>query len=201
MNLRKHIEGFAVFLIILTIAISINEYLTTSSWKIPRVRVVAPLPKETTGRQQFISFDVRQVSLDFIKGESHTTLTLKREENQFVPERLWVTTIFFSPEHPERGSWTSKTEIHEPFASGDQIEITATGECEWCVPFDTPKSGYFARVYVSTENDNGSYLSDGRFSRDITTAVPVVIHWPDAMRRSAITSKDTSADKINFSDR
>ncbi|MBA2732828.1 MAG: hypothetical protein H0U54_08050 [Acidobacteria bacterium] len=201
MNLRKHIAGFAVFLIILSSAIFINEYLRTPSRKARYVQVVAPIPQGTTGRQQSVSFDVRQVSLDFIKGESHTTLTLNREAGQFAPERLWVTTIFFSPNYPERGSWTSKTEIRRPFASGDRIEITATGECEWCVPFDTPKTGYFARVYVSTEDEDNSYPHDGQFSRDITTAVPVVLHWPDEMRRSVITSGNTPADKLNFSDR
>ncbi len=201
MNLRKHIDGFAVFLIIVTIAVGINEYLTWPSWKAPRVRVAAPLPQETTGNQQPINFNVRQVSLDFIKGESHTTLTLKREAGESAPEKLRVTTIFFSPEYPARGSWTSRTEILRPFASGDQIEVTATSDCEWCVPFDTPRSGYFARVYVSTEDDDNSYPPDGQSSRDITTAVPVVVHWPDALRRAAVTSKYSSADRINFSDR
>jgi hypothetical protein len=200
MNLRKHVEGFAVFLIILSSAVFINDYLTTPSWKVPRVRAVALIPQETTGRQQSISVSVRQVSLDFIKGQSHTTLSLKREAGQTLPEKLWVTTIFFSPAYPERGSWTSKTEIRRPFASGDRIELTATGECEWCVPFDTPKTGYFARVYVFTEEDDNSYPRDGHFSRDITTAVPVVLHWPDEMRRSEITSPNTPADKIIFSD-
>lgn len=199
MNLRKHIDGFAVFLIILTIAVCINEYLTWPSWKAPRVRIAAPLPQETTGNQQPINFNVRQVSLDFIKGESHTTLTLKREAGQSAPEKLRVTTIFFSPEHPARGSWTSKTEIRRPFASGDQIEVNATGECEWCVPFDTPKSGYFARVYVSTEDYDNSYPPDGQFNRDITTAVPVVVHWPDAMKQPAIASKNMPTGKNKLS--
>lgn len=201
MNLRKHIDGFAVFLIILTIAVCINEYLITPRWKAPRIRVAVPLPQETPGRQQPINFNVRQVSLDFIKGESHTTLTLKREAGQSVPEKLRVTTIFFSPEYPARGSWTSQTEIRRPFASGDQIEVTATGECEWCVPFDTPKSGYFARVYVSTEDDDNSHPPDGQFNRDITTAVPVVVHWPDTMKPSATIPKAMSVSKINSSDR
>lgn len=201
MNLRKHIDGFAVFLIILTIAVSINEYLTWPGWKAPSVRVAAPLPHETTRNQQPINFNVRQVSLDFIKGESHTTLTLKREAGEFAPEKLRVTTIFFSPEYPERGSWTSRAEILRPFASGDQIEVTATSDCEWCVPFDTPKSGYFARVYVSTEEDDNASLSNEQFSRDITTAVPVVVHWPDVLKRAAAPSKYSPAAKINFSDR
>jgi hypothetical protein len=201
MNLRKHIAGFALFLIILTIAISIHEYLTWPGWKAPRVRVAAPLPQETTGNRQPVNFNVRQVSLDFIKGESHTTLLLKREAGEAVPEKLRVTTIFFSPEYPERGSWTSRTEIRRPFASGDQVEVTATSECEWCVPFDTPRTGYFARVYVSTDDEDNAYPPDGQSNRDITTAVPVVVHWPDTLRRAAGTSKYRPAAKIKFSDR
>lgn len=201
MNLRKHIDGFAVFLIILTIAVTINEYLTRPGWKAPHVEIAAPLPQAPINNEQPVNFKVRQVSLDFIKGESHTTLSLKREAGESAPEKLWVTTVFFSPQYPARGSWTSKTEINQPFADDDQIEITATSDCESCVPFDTSRTGYFARVYVSTEEDNNSSLPDEQFSRDITTAVPVVLHWPDSLRRSAVASKPASADKINFSTR
>jgi hypothetical protein len=200
MNPRKHIQGFAVFLIILSSAVFINEYLT-QGWKVPKVRVLAPISKETTGRQQPFNFNVRQVSLDFINGKSHTTLTLKREAGQFAPEKLWVTTFFFSPEYPERGSWTSRREIRHPFADDDQVEVNATSDCESCVPFDTPKSGYFARVYVSTKDDDDSYPPDEQSSRDITTAVPVVVHWPDVTKQPGITSKATTVDKINFSNR
>jgi hypothetical protein len=201
MNLRKHIDGFAVFLIVLTSVVCINEYLT-QGWKVPRARVAAPLPQATVDKQQPVNFDVRQVSLDFIKGKSYTTLTLKREAGQFAPRKLWVTTFFFAQGDGTRGSWTSQVEIDRPFANGgDQIELTATDECQWDAFSDTPRVAYFARVYVSTEDYDNSYRANGRLSHDITTAMPVVVHWPEMMKPSAITSKDAPAGKINFSDR
>ena len=181
MNLRKHIQGFAVFLIILTTAIVIYEYLTTPSWKVSRVPVIAPLPQETTPSPQPISFKVRQVSLDFINFESHTTLTLKPEAGQPLPEKLWVTTVFFAPDSAPGRGWTSKAEIRRPFAGSESFEITATGKCDWCEASQLPRAGYFARVYVSTEYADNAYPADAQFNRGITDAEPVVVHWPDKL--------------------
>jgi hypothetical protein len=104
-----------------------------------------------------------------------------------VPEKLFVTTVFFAPNHAPRNGWSSKAEIRRPFVNGDQMEVTAIAECALCVPFDTPRIGYFARVYVSTEFADNSNLPDAQFDRDITTAVPVVVHWPDERSESAET--------------
>jgi hypothetical protein len=199
MNLRKHVDGFAVFLIILSISIFIYEYLNFPAWKVHHEQAVTSLPQRAIDRQQSIKLDVRQVSLDFIKGKSYTTLALKLNAGQPVPEKLFVTTVFFTPNYAPRGGWSSKTEIRRPFASGDRTEVTAIAECAVCVPFDTPRDGYFARVYVSTEYADNSNLPDAQFDSDIATAVPVVVHWPDAIRTSAINSKNIPADKINFS--
>lgn len=184
MNLRKHVAGLALFLVIFGSAVFINAYLTAPIGQVPPVPVVAPmLPQLTMSRPQPISFKVRQVSLDFINFESHTTLALKREDGQPVPEKLWVTTVFFAPDYARGRGWTSEAEIRRPFASDDRIEVTATGECGWCEVSDMPKAGYFARVYVSTEYaGKSSYPADIQFNRDITDAEPVVVHWPDEIK-------------------
>jgi hypothetical protein len=187
MNLRKHVDGFALFLIILSSSIFIYEYLNFPTWKRNREQVITSLPQSRIDGQPSIEFDVRQVSLDFINGKSYTTLALKLDAGQPVPERLWVTTVFFAPNYAPRGGWSGKTEIRRPFASGNHVEVTAIAECAVCVPFDTPRDGYFARVYVSTEYADNSDLPDAQFDRDITTAVPVVVHWPDEKGQSAET--------------
>lgn len=175
MNLQKHVAGLALFLIILGSAVFINAYLTAPIGKVPPVPVVAPLPQPAIRSPQPLRYQVRMVSLDFINGKSYTTLALKREAGQPVPEKLWVTTVFFAPDYASGGGWTSKAELRRPFARGDQIEITATGECDWCEYSDMPRAGYYARVYVSTEYADNFYPPPAQLDRDITTAVPVVV--------------------------
>jgi hypothetical protein len=178
MNVRKHLAGLALFSVILGSAIFINHFLTIPNVAIPSAPPQLPfsVTKETS---QPIGYEVKQVSLDFINQKSYTELTLKRQPDQPAPEKLWVTTYYFSPDRASGRRWTSQTEISRPFAKGDQIELVTTASCDLCSSSDTPRVGYFARVYISTEYADNYYPPDARFNHDITTAMPVVVHWPD----------------------
>jgi hypothetical protein len=177
MNVRKHLAGLALFSVILGSAIFINHFLNVPNVAIPSAPLQLPfsVTKETS---QPIGYEVKQVSLDFINKKSYTVLTLKRQAGQPVPEKLWVTTFFFSPDYPG-GIWTSKAGILRPFAQSDETDFIATAFCGLSLHSDTPRAGYFARVSVSTEDADNSYPPDAQFSRDIRTAFPVVVYWPD----------------------
>jgi hypothetical protein len=186
MNVRKHLAGLALFSVILGSAIFINHFLNIPNATIPSVPLQLPL-SVTKEKSPPVDYEVGQVLLDFINKKSYTELTLKRQPGQPSPEKLWVTTYYFSPDYASGRWWTSQTEISQPFAKGDQINLVTASSCDLCSSSDTPRVGYFARVYVSTEYADKSYPPDARFNRDITTATPVVIRWPDDKRQSAGT--------------
>jgi hypothetical protein len=177
MNLRKHLAGLMVFSIILGSAIFINHFLT-----FPNATIIsAPLRltfSELKEKPRPFNYVVKQVSLDLFNKKSYTQLWLERQPGQAAPEKLWVTTFFFSPAYP-RGLWISKAEISQPFAESDQTDLVATAWCSLALLSETPKPGYFARVYISTEETDDSYPPDAPFDRDIETAVPVVVSWQD----------------------
>lgn len=177
MNLRKHLAGLAIFSVILGGAIFINHFLTLPNATIPS----APLHlafSDVKENPQPVSYLVKQVSLDFINKKSYTELRLERHPGQPKPEKIWVTTFLFSPAYPG-GLWMSKAEIPQPFAQSNQINFVATTFSDLALYSHTPKAGYFARVFVSTEDNDTSYTPDVAFDRDISTAVPVVVYWPD----------------------
>lgn len=180
MNVRKHVDGFAVFLIILSIAVSINEYLTFPNFKVLPVRIAAPHPQpKINGPQQPVTFKVRQVSLDYNSRKSYTELNLFRPLDQPAPDKVWVTTTFFSPDSTRAEDWTVTTEFHQPFDKGNGEVFVATEH--WDLPplLDKPGAGYFARVEVSSEYQGKVYEPEYSYSSDPRNAMPVVIHWPD----------------------
>lgn len=175
MKLGKHLAGLALFLLTFGGTVIITKFLTTPIAAIAPVRIEAATPHGylADAAPQFINYKARLVSLDFIKGKSYTTLVLKREAGQSAPEKLWVKTIFFSPDHYASKQWSSLAEIRRPFSHGERVEITATGECGWCEERDAPEAGYYAQVYVSTEYPDDSQPREMR--RNIISMVPVVV--------------------------
>ena len=171
MNLRKHVAGFALFSAIVGCAIFINALLTAPVARIPPVLITAPPMSPPTRLRQPVNYKVRLVSLDFINRESYTVLKLKHETGQPVPEKLWVTTVF-SPDSPSGKSFVITTKILNPFENEDDLEYTAASSCAGCDYSNAPRVGYFARVYVSTDEAN---LYPGDFDSDLTTAIPVVV--------------------------
>ncbi|HKC64675.1 MAG TPA: hypothetical protein VKB86_13625 [Pyrinomonadaceae bacterium] len=176
MNLRKHIAGFSIFSIIVGSAIFLNYYLTLPNATIPPVRLHPIITNAVESPD--ISYKVRMVSLDFTdRSTGYTSLSLKLRQGRPAPEKLWVTTFYFSPEVAD--SWSSTTEIQQPFAKSNEIELVAADSWNWKYPV---RIGIFARVYVSTAYTENSYPPDIRFDRNITDAIPVVVQWPDVIQ-------------------
>lgn len=175
MNLRKHLAGFAIFSVILGSAIFINHFLTIPNVTIPFAPFRLPVAKTIDESQPVYYYQARLVSLDFINKQSYTALSIQRQPGQPVPQKLWVRTDYFSPDYAPGRSWTSQTEISQPFAQSERFEYVATASCDWCSSSDTPKAGYFAHVYVFADYDGTAYPPDSQFNGDITTAVPVVV--------------------------
>ncbi len=180
MNVRKHVAGFIIFSFILGSAIFINYFLTMPSVTIPPVPL-RPLIVEAMESSETIDYKVRQVSLDYINASGYTALSLKLRPGQPAPEIIWVTTDYFSPERARSG-WSSTVGISQPFAKGDQVELVASDSYDWVKPAGAIRVGYFANVHVSAGYTDNAYPPDVRFNRDITTAEPVVVHWPDGTK-------------------
>lgn len=170
MSFKKHVAGFALFTVILSSIILINNFLTHAKVKVPSSHLRLPFSvREETPEQR--GYTVRLVSLDFIHKQIYTALTLERQPGESGPQSLWVTTHFFSPDYPGR-VWTSVAEIRQPFARADRIEYVATAPCNFCASPDTPRAGYFARVKISTDYSDQAPLP---FDRDLATAERVVV--------------------------
>lgn len=184
MNVRKHLAGLALFFVILGSAIFINHYLTIPDVTIPSApfNVSPPVIAKIERPQPPANYEVRMVSLDFINKESYTTLLLKHEAGQPAPEKLWVATVFFSPDRPTGKVLMSHAQILKPFAHGDVLEYVATDSCDWCKVANIPQAGYFARVYVSANDGDSPYPPDVDFDFDLTRAIPVVVQ---AARKTA----------------
>lgn len=189
MNARKHVAGFVVFSFILGSAILINHFLTIPPATIQPVPIQAAAPI-TVKERQFVAYRVRQVSLDYVNKKSYTELRLFRQLDQPAPERVWVTTTYFSPDATRAEDWTTITEIRQPFASGDSEIFVATADWELPPALQTPEAAYFARVYVSSESQGHVSSPDYQSNSNIADATPVVVHWPDKKSVAA------SADKI-----
>lgn len=180
MRLPRHVAGLILFFVILDGAAFINYYFSQPFREAHRVKVTATVPEvlpDAADHAPPVSHTVRLVSLDFINGKSYTTLTLQRDTSRPEPERVWVTTAFVSPEHYPGRSWMTTAEIRRPFGDGNRAgrtEITAESSCSWCARSGPPAPGYFARVYVWTE-DGAHVPPPEAFDADITTAVPVVV--------------------------
>jgi hypothetical protein len=187
MNVRKHVAGFAVFLIILTSAIVIHEYLNFPGWKVRPVRVTTPPPpRRVVKSTQPVDYRVRQVSLDYVNRKSYTEVVLTRQPGRPAPDRIWVMTGFYSPDSARAEEWNISAELKDPFGEGDEVVFVA--ESDWDLPPLTNASGagYFARVHVSSEYEGRvsppdyGYSESGRY-----VPIPVVVHWPVKQGASA----------------
>lgn len=176
MKLGKHFAGVALFFVIFASTVIVTNFLTAPIGTVSPIKLNATPPGHIVDMTpQPINYKVRLVSLDFNNGKSYTTLILKREAGQPAPEKLWVRTLFFAPDHDASKGWSSLAEIRRPFSYGERVEITATGKCDWCEERDAPKAGYYAQVYVSTEYAGDLHTPAERASRNIMTAIPVVV--------------------------
>ena len=188
MRLPRHVAGFIVFIMILTCAEVINYYVSRLSRKAAPAKIAAPAPKtppEMPAEVPPVNYNVRLVSLDFINGKSHATLTFKHKAGDPAPDWLWVTTIFLSPESDK--IWVTKTEVRNPFGAGTGLnlpgtyEVTATAPCPWCDLPGPPASGDFARVYVSANVNQ--FPTAEALDPDIRAAVPVLVQARREPRR------------------
>lgn len=176
MKVRKHLAGFAIFSVILSSAILINNLLAAPLHRPSPLGIRFSVPSPSTpSRIQAIGSRAKLVSLDLLNRQSYTALSLRREAGQPRPPKLWVTTVFFSPSDASERVWTSVSEIPRPFANGDTLEYVVTASCDWCRDPAAPKAGYFARVYVAAAHSDRFLPTDVDFDRDITTAIPVVV--------------------------
>jgi hypothetical protein len=175
MNIPKHIAGLALFILIVGASIFIANIMAAPVLTIPPVPLLDASPSRDTTELSPFRYGARLVSLDFINRQSYTTAKLKRHANLPAPERLWVYTLFFIPEYPQI-RWTSgPVEVLRPFEDSDEATITVSGECALCGDSRAPRSGYYARVYVSTSPSEWYLWRDAKIDTDIASAIPVLV--------------------------
>jgi hypothetical protein len=181
MNLRKHLAGLTLFLIIFSGTVFIFNYLTAPTGAVPARHLIplqspplAPPPQPATPLE--LSYEVQYVSLDFINRQSYTTLAVHLEAGRPAPAKLWVRTYFFAPGDARRRVWSGEaTEVLVPSVEGERLEIVSVASCDWSTDSTAPEAGYYARVVVSNRSADDTYLPDFEINREIATATPVVV--------------------------
>jgi hypothetical protein len=174
MRFRKHLLGFVVFLAVFSSIICVYEYLYGPLGFGPFLVERRAEPPATVAEPSAAEYDVRLVSLDFINGQTYTTLVLKLRPGQPAPEKLLVSTRFYVPGGGEDQSWTTTAGVTRPRAAGGRVEVTIASECYWCDRPDAPRDGYFADVYVSAQYEGETFPlePDGH---PAGAAIPVVV--------------------------
>jgi hypothetical protein len=202
MNILKKLAGVAAFVVALIVAILVTRYYAprtdappaappppppvVSAPSLPPVEPMPPLPPKPA-LPPSVSYKARLVSLDFTAGKTYTTVVLEREPGATeTPESVWVWTYFFddAAARGERPAWSSDpVEIRQPFARGNRTTVTATAQCAWCADPQAPRSGYYARVNISSVSKDAARLSRERLNYDITGATPVEVQGADRKTR------------------
>ncbi|MBA3441158.1 MAG: hypothetical protein H0T92_14945 [Pyrinomonadaceae bacterium] len=177
MDVLTKLARVAVFLVTLGVAVAITNYYDLPSRTIIKVsEPTSALIPAFNSSSESVPYKAQIISLDFEKQKCFTTLTIKREGSGPPPDRLWVWTYFFAPDDRSQKIWASDpVEIREPFVNGDKAIITATALCGWCAERGTPRTGYYARVQISTESSEASRLAEEQTNRGILGAVPVLV--------------------------
>ncbi|MFL6229083.1 MAG: hypothetical protein ACJ741_09910 [Pyrinomonadaceae bacterium] len=174
MDIRGITLRVAAFFVTFVTALSLTAF-----FMIARVRNVRPVlapPARAFSLSRDLDTDVQLVSLDRENRRSYTRLSLWLRFYR-APERLWVRTYFFTPDDPARRVWSSApVELRQPFADGSAMTLNVAADCEWCGNANAPRSGFFARVQVSTDSESSSLPEYDQFF-DIRTAAPVVVQF------------------------
>ena len=174
MSNLQHAVGIALFIFILSLTTIITRYAVSPIETIPALPI-SILPPDSQQEPHPVSYKVKLVSIDFSSRKTYTTLALTKEFNRPAPDRAWVWTYFFSPDRPGVRWSSAPVEIQQPFAKGETATITATGSCDWCDDVRAPRTGYYARVNVSTQFRDAAHLREDQMKDDITTAMPVLV--------------------------
>ena len=188
MNILKKLLGVGVFIVALAVAVAVTKFYTRPSEPTPRqpptvivqtpTAPAAPNGAFSSGVATTVSVTARLITLDFDRRKSYTTLVLERDRRQPAPEKLWVWTYFFTPDARAAGQTIragEPVEIRQPFANGDKVTVNVDGACAWCDDPHAPKSGYYARVQISTASKEAARLGEAQLNYDIGTATPVIV--------------------------
>lgn len=100
-----------------------------------------------------------------------------RNSGPTKPDKVWVWAYFFAPNSEyASGSWSgAPIELNNPFASGNEANVAATGHFHWSDNSYTPKSGYYARGSVSEKSGDASMVPSEQRNKTATGAYTVHI--------------------------
>lgn len=140
------------------------------------VQISAKTPGVVNSSAASVSFDVESVTLNYstrnmeIRGKLRNSDTTK-------PTKVWVWAYFFAPNSEyASGSWSgSPIELDNPFASGNEASVTATGHFHWWDNPNTPGSGYYARVSTSTLSEDAATVPSAQRNKTAAGAYTVRI--------------------------
>jgi hypothetical protein len=174
MDIRGITLRVAAFFVTFVAALSLTAF-----FMIARVRNVRPLlapPARAFSVNRDLDTDVQLVSLDREHRRSYTRLKLWLTHYP-APDKIWVSTYFFTPDDATRRIWWSApVELRHPFADNNVVTLNVATPCDWCGDAYAPRSGIFARVRISTDEEVTPLPEYDHFF-DITTAVPVVVQF------------------------
>jgi hypothetical protein len=132
-----------------------------------------------------VPLSARFVMLDFEHRKSYTTLELARNPHQPAPDKLHVWTYFFTPEGAARREiWSAApVELTRPFDASDTARLHVEAACTFCNDSQAPRSGYYARVYLTTDARPPINPGANDFDFDIMTATHVLVQAATAAER------------------
>lgn len=140
------------------------------------VQISAGTPGVVNSSPVSVSFDVESVTLNY--GTRNMEIRGKlRNSGATKPTKVWVWAYFFAPNSEYAGgSWSgSPVQLDNPFASGNEANVTATGHFHWWDNPKTPRSGYYARVSTSTLSEDAATVSSAQRNKTAAGAYKVRI--------------------------
>jgi hypothetical protein len=189
MRVATMLVRVAVFVAALTASVFITRLYRFATATHPSSSPAAPVLQmtgahadETTASAQgpaAFSFKPQLITLDFATRKSHTLLVLERASSFPAPEKLWVTTHFFTKADGasagREACASDAVEVWRAFAGGHRsTTVTVTASANACRESSDPAATYYAIVEVSTEPGNSTrHLLSSDY--DLTSLTPVMV--------------------------
>lgn len=180
--MRKHILGFAIFnFIFASFAVAFAYFYAPPIPRIAEVNQQPPVFKPEFKRychnKKTKSVSAEVISSQFISGKDKIFSKVKISWNGFgaPPEKLYVTTLIFTPNGVNKESFGTYQILEQPFKDASEKTFTLISSASGTKKIDE-NTNLYARFRV-TENDKSDKLT---VEKELTDAVPVFyVHGDD----------------------
>jgi hypothetical protein len=120
-----------------------------------------------------VNFAADRISRDFGVHEMEIRGRLAKPAGAPAPVRMWVWAYFINPSEGQGSSRSDEPIEVQPHFTGDTAEIIARGPFHWATNDDAPRTGYYARVSVSTQSLDDARVPTASRNYSVPGAVKV----------------------------